>query len=97
MLGDKLPLGIAPGTSGALVGNRVTTNVAGAAVSLPAAGDYYLITVGAALICEVLDDSGAWNTLYPVGQGGLISTEGTSLRVRNTGGVQQSYALLKLG
>lgn len=96
---DFVPTGIANGLSGSVFSKATTTVVvpgAGGAF-LPAAGLYYAYGLGAGIVMEVLDDSGAWNLVGLAGQGQMFCSDGVNLRFRNTAGGNQNVVTIKVG
>jgi hypothetical protein len=62
---------------------------AGATYTLPA-GAYY-VNLGANTVAEVYDDvAGAWVTVIPAGGKGVVVSDGSNARLRNTGAVAES-------
>jgi len=95
--GDKVPLGIATGLSGTLMGTEVVTAIAAGAAFVPACGDYYVRAVGANITVQVLDSSGAWNNVTAVGVGGYFSFDGACVRLFNAAGVSQNVTTQRAG
>jgi len=66
---------------------------AGANVTL--AKGIYLVVLGANTVCEYTPDGGTtWRQMLAAGSGGVVISDGASVRLRNTGGASEdSYSL----
>lgn len=95
--GDKVPLGIATGLSGTLMGTEVVTAIPAGTAFVPTAGDYYVRNVGANVTVQVLDSAGAWNNVTAAGVGGYFSFDGACVRLFNAGVGAQNVTLQKAG
>jgi len=70
-------------------------------VTVTAGGTYtvpkgvYLVSLGANTKVEYSPDGGTtWRTLIPAGQGGVVISDGSNVRLNNTGGADEDSYLL---
>lgn len=55
----------------------------------------YLVSLGANTLVEYSPDGGTtWRLLYPAGTGGLVISDGSNVRLRNTGTADETSYLL---
>jgi len=71
----------------------VVTVTAGGTYTVPKG--VYLVSLGANTSVEYSPDGGTtWRTLIPVGQGGVIISDGSNVRLNNTGSADEDSYLL---
>jgi hypothetical protein len=96
-MNNKLPTGIATGSTGSMVANSVTEDIAAAGSFVVPVGDYVFYAVGATTRLQVRDENGGWQNVWAVAIGGFVHSDGTNFRFQNAGGGQESVTYHKIG
>ncbi len=93
---DTVPMGIATGVAGSLMGNPVVNVVPANSQLVIPVGTYFQITVGANVSVQVFDGS-TWQALVAVATPGFIYSDGVNVRWNNAAGSNQNVTTIKIG